>query len=130
VVTALVQVNVPPHAWWAKPQVTVPGASSGAVQASGPQPPIRAMTDGHCAADDKMRGADDYVEKAACSRRTGQLAAFRDATLFKVVYGWGLRRREAAMLDMADFTPSPAAPELGGLGVSWQWLSAASWART
>ena len=37
--------------------------------------------------------ADGLVEKAACSRRKGQLAAFRDATLFKVVYGWGLRRR-------------------------------------
>ncbi len=61
--------------------------------------------------------ADDYVVKAACSRRKGQLAAFRDATLFKVVYGWGLRRREAAMLDVADFTASPAAPELGSFGV-------------
>ena len=61
--------------------------------------------------------ADDYVEKAACSRRKGQLAAFRDATLFKVVYGWGLRRREAAMLDVADFACSPAAPELGSFGV-------------
>ena len=46
----------------------------------------------------------------------GWLAAFRDATLFKVVYGWGLRRREAAMLDVGDFSANPAAPELGGLG--------------
>jgi integrase/recombinase XerC len=60
--------------------------------------------------------ADDLVERAACSRRKGQLAAFRDATLFKVSYGWGLRRREAAMLDVTDFTANPAAPELGGLG--------------
>jgi len=60
--------------------------------------------------------ADDLVEKAACSRRKGQLAAFRDATLFKVVYAWGLRRREAAMLDVTDFAANPAAPELGGLG--------------
>ena len=44
-------------------------------------------------------------------------AGFRDATLFKVVYGWGLRRREAAMLDVADFAPNPAAPELGSFGV-------------
>src|SRR5256885_972609 len=49
--------------------------------------------------------ADDHVERAAGSRRKGWLAAFRDATLFKVVYGWGLRRREAAMLDVADFAP-------------------------
>jgi site-specific recombinase XerD len=61
--------------------------------------------------------ADDHVEKAAGSRRKGWLVSFRDATLFKVVYGWGLRRREAAMLDVADFAPNPAAPELGSLGV-------------
>ena len=61
--------------------------------------------------------ADDHVERVAGLRRKGWLAAFRDATLFKVVYGWGLRRREAAMLDVADFAPNPAAPELGGLGV-------------
>ena len=39
------------------------------------------------------------------------------AALFKVIYGWGLRRQEAAMLDVADFAVNPAAPELGGLGV-------------
>jgi integrase/recombinase XerC len=55
--------------------------------------------------------ADDRVERAAASRRKGWLATFRDASLFKVVYGWGLRRREAAMLDVADFAPNPAAPE-------------------
>jgi integrase/recombinase XerC len=66
---------------------------------------------------DFFDAADDLVERSACSRRKGQLAAFRDATLFKVVYGWGLRRREAAMLDVSDFTASPAAPELGSLGV-------------
>ena len=61
--------------------------------------------------------ADGLVEKAACSRRKGQLAAFRDATLFKVIYAWGLRRREAAMLDVTDFAANPAAPELGSLGM-------------
>jgi integrase/recombinase XerC len=60
--------------------------------------------------------ADDRVESAASSRRKGWLAAFRDATLFKTVYGWGLRRREAVMLDVCDFTVNPAAPELGALG--------------
>ncbi len=61
--------------------------------------------------------ADDQVERAAGSRRKGWLASFRDATLFKVVYGWGLRRREAVMLDVADFTANPAAPQLGRWGV-------------
>lgn len=60
--------------------------------------------------------ADDHVDRASRSRRKGWLASFRDATLFKVVYGWGLRRRETAMLDTADFAPNPAAPELGSLG--------------
>jgi integrase/recombinase XerC len=61
--------------------------------------------------------ADGAVHEAALSARKGWLAAFRDATLLKVIYGWGLRRREAAMLDVTDFGPNPAAPELGGFGV-------------
>jgi integrase len=64
-----------------------------------------------------LDAADDHVERAAGSRRKGWLAAFRDATLFTVIYGWGLRRREAAMLDVADLAVNPAAPELGGLGI-------------
>ena len=63
-----------------------------------------------------LDAADDHVERASSSRRKGWLAAFRDATLFKVTYGWGLRRREAVMLDVPDLAPNPAAPELGGLG--------------
>ena len=61
--------------------------------------------------------ADERVEQLARDRRKGWLAAFRDATLFKVIYGWGLRRTEAAMLDSGDFTSNPAAPQLGTLGV-------------
>jgi len=60
--------------------------------------------------------ADDRAENAASSGRKGWLAAFRDATLFKTAYAWGLRRREAVMLDVCDFTANPAAPELGALG--------------
>lgn len=61
--------------------------------------------------------ADERVDRVARSRRKGTLAAFRDAALFKVIYAWGLRRREAAMLDVVDFSANPAAPELGRLGV-------------
>jgi site-specific recombinase XerD len=61
--------------------------------------------------------ADDRAEAVAASGRKGCTGAFRDVALFKVVYAWGLRRREAAMLDVSDFAPNPAAPELGGLGV-------------
>ncbi|HWD09180.1 MAG TPA: site-specific integrase [Actinomycetota bacterium] len=61
--------------------------------------------------------ADRRALAVAASGRKGALAAFRDAALFKVVYGWGLRRREAAMLDVGDFSSNPAAPELGRFGV-------------
>jgi integrase/recombinase XerC len=61
--------------------------------------------------------ADDRVERATAAGRKGWLASFRDATLFKVCYAFGLRRREVAMLDVTDFTANPAAPELGPLGV-------------
>jgi len=60
--------------------------------------------------------ADERVEQLAGTGHKGWLPAFRDSTLFKVIYGWGLRRREAAMLDVDDFTVNPAAPELGRLG--------------
>ena len=61
--------------------------------------------------------ADDRVEQVAAAGRKGWLAAYRDAALFKVCYAFGLRRREVAMLDVNDFTPNPAAPQLGRLGV-------------
>jgi site-specific recombinase XerD len=60
--------------------------------------------------------ADARVGVVREGGRKGWLAAFRDATLFKVTYAWGLRRREAAMLDTVDFTTNPAAPELGRFG--------------
>ena len=37
--------------------------------------------------------ADEQVERAVGSKRKGALAAYRDATLFKVIYGWGLFSR-------------------------------------
>lgn len=60
--------------------------------------------------------ADDQVDRVASSGRKGTLAAFRDATLFKVVYAWGLRRREAVMLDVADLHRNASAPQFGGYG--------------
>ena len=61
--------------------------------------------------------ADDRVESAGRAGRKGWLPAFRDATLFKAIYGWGLRRREAVMLDVGDFTVNPGAPQLGRFGI-------------
>ncbi|MGH3920414.1 MAG: tyrosine-type recombinase/integrase [Pseudonocardiaceae bacterium] len=61
--------------------------------------------------------ADDQVERAVAAKRKGALAAYRDATVFKVIYGWGLRRTETAKLDLADWGRNPAAPEFGRFGM-------------
>ena len=45
--------------------------------------------------------ADEQVDRAVRARRKGALAAYRDATVFKVIYGWG--------------------PEPGGSGVRPVW---------
>ena len=60
--------------------------------------------------------ADEEVSRVGALGRKGALAAFRDATLLKVVYAWGLRRTEAVRLDVADLHASPAAPEFGRYG--------------
>lgn len=61
--------------------------------------------------------ADEQVTAVRGRGRKGWLPAFRDATLFKVLYGWGLRRQEAARLERADLARNPKAPEFGELGV-------------
>jgi integrase/recombinase XerC len=61
--------------------------------------------------------ADGRVAAARAHGRKGGLAAWRDTAMFKVTYAWGLRRREAAMLDTTDFSTNPAAPELGRFGM-------------
>jgi site-specific recombinase XerC len=60
--------------------------------------------------------ADGQVDRVADSGRKGTLAAFRDAALFKVVYAWGLRRREAVMLDVGDLHRNAQAPQFGSYG--------------
>ncbi|MGP4050067.1 hypothetical protein [Streptomyces sp. 2A115] len=50
------------------------------------------------------------------AKRSGALAAYRDATLFKVIYGWGLRRTETSKLDVVDFGPNSKAPQFGQYG--------------
>jgi len=61
--------------------------------------------------------ADEQVDRAVRARRKGALAAYRDATLFKVMYGWGLRRTETSRLDLVDWGRNPAAPEFGRYGM-------------
>ncbi|WTH58110.1 tyrosine-type recombinase/integrase [Streptomyces sp. NBC_01547] len=60
--------------------------------------------------------ADEQVERAVRLGRKGALAAYRDATVFKVMYGWGSRCTETSRLDLADFYRNPRAPELGEFG--------------
>jgi integrase/recombinase XerC len=54
--------------------------------------------------------ADAQVGKVRGGGRKGWLPAFRDAAAMKVAYGFGLRRTETQMLDVADFGPNPARP--------------------
>ncbi len=61
--------------------------------------------------------ADEQVDRAVHAKRKGALAAYRDATLFKVMYGWGLRRTETSKLDVVDFGRNPKAPEFGHYGM-------------
>jgi site-specific recombinase XerD len=61
--------------------------------------------------------ADERVEFAARRGRKGALAAYRDATVFKVIYAWGLRCNECSKLDVIDFYRNPKAPELGSFGM-------------
>lgn len=61
--------------------------------------------------------ADAQVAEIRARGRKGWVAAFRDATMLKVTYAWGLRRREAVMLEAHDFGINPKAPEFGSFGV-------------
>jgi site-specific recombinase XerD len=61
--------------------------------------------------------ADDDVESIRGGAKKGWAPAFRDATMLKVAYAWGLRRREVRMLEAGDFGPNPKAVEFGDYGV-------------
>ena len=60
--------------------------------------------------------ADGRVEEIRARGRKGALAAVRDAAALKVVYAYGLRRREAAMLDVVDFRRNARAAMYGTFG--------------
>lgn len=59
---------------------------------------------------------DDQVATLARTGRKGWLAAYRDATLFKVTYAWGLRRREATMLETVDWSANAQFEQFGRYG--------------
>ncbi|MEV4002612.1 tyrosine-type recombinase/integrase [Actinomadura sp. NPDC049753] len=81
------------------------------------RPEVRALT--RAELQEFFDFADEQVLRARVAGRKGWLPAFRDATLFKVVYGWGLRRREVAKLDLVDFSRNPKAPEFGRYGACY-----------
>ncbi|MGH3683963.1 MAG: tyrosine-type recombinase/integrase [Pseudonocardiaceae bacterium] len=61
--------------------------------------------------------ADVQVARVRMAGRKGWLPAFRDAALFKIAYGYGLRRNEVRMLDTVDFGRNPHGPEYGDYGL-------------
>jgi integrase/recombinase XerC len=63
--------------------------------------------------------ADEMVDDTRRTGRKGFGAAYRDATMLKVAYAFGLRRREVIRLDVHDFGRNPKAPEFGDFGVCY-----------
>ena len=63
--------------------------------------------------------ADEQVARKRALGRKGWLSAFRDATIFKVAYGYGTRRNETRMLDVADFGRNPDGKEFGDYGICY-----------
>lgn len=59
---------------------------------------------------------DERVAAIQRAGRKGALSALRDAVLFKTVYAFGLRRSEAAGLDLADVRSSPGVSRFGECG--------------
>ncbi len=60
--------------------------------------------------------AEVLVEQVRSLGRKGERAAHRDAILLKTVYAFGLRRREAWGLDVADLRRNPRVPQFGPIG--------------
>lgn len=60
---------------------------------------------------------DERVERATRRGRKGALTAYRDSTLFKTIYGWGLRVSEASGLDVVDLYRNAKAPQFGRYGM-------------
>lgn len=60
--------------------------------------------------------ADSRVAQIRARGRKGALAALRDAAIIKVIYAYGLRRREAARLDVADLRRNPRVAGYGRFG--------------
>ena len=62
-------------------------------------------------------GADREVDARLDRRRKGAVAAYRDATILKTLYAWGLRANELCHLDTTDLFRSAHAPQFGLAGI-------------
>ncbi|WP_239133783.1 tyrosine-type recombinase/integrase [Rugosimonospora africana] len=70
--------------------------------------------------------ADQRVDDIRSRGRKGALVAVRDAAVLKAVYAYGLRRREACGLDLADLRHNPSMPAFGRFGALFVRLAKAS----
>ncbi|WP_226838551.1 tyrosine-type recombinase/integrase [Brevibacterium aurantiacum] len=72
-------------------------------------------------ARDEVQRLFDHIDSSVDSRldqhKKGALQVYRDATIMKVIYGWGLRADEVANLEVTDFYRNPHAPEFGDYGI-------------
>jgi integrase/recombinase XerC len=60
---------------------------------------------------------DDRVERLVADGHKGAALAWRDATMYKVQYGTGVRPFELVKLQTCDLLPHPVAPQFGRLAV-------------
>jgi integrase/recombinase XerC len=58
---------------------------------------------------------DDRIEQMVNANHKSAAIAWRDATMFKVQYGTGMRPFELAQLQTCDLLPHPVAPQFGTL---------------
>ncbi|GAA4668863.1 hypothetical protein GCM10023197_25330 [Gordonia humi] len=61
--------------------------------------------------------ADEEVARVGATGRKGWQAAYRDATMMKLAYAYGLRFVEVSHLQTVDFARNPHAREFGKFGV-------------
>jgi len=61
--------------------------------------------------------ADDAVQRIGSSGRKGWQAAYRDSTMMKLAYGYGLRFNELRHLQTVDFARNPHGREFGSFGI-------------
>jgi len=85
------------------------------VQEAGTEKSVRPFTPAEL--QDFFDCADQMAIRRRAQGRKGWAQGFRDATLFKTAYAWGLRRNETRLLETTDFGRNPAAPEFGARGV-------------